>query len=253
MTTTRDKEQTFVRLFRMMDSPFEGEASSAFRQARRMLQDESATFGAILDHTQHLTESNMALGDQNQDLHRENEQFRTRADQLGFARAALTRLHGSPLQPAETAGTAFESTENSEAIPVAPRPAGFSWNKIPKDLRTLIGIFAFVAVATVSCHMLASNNPDSSKQASPTTHGWLARLPANFSVDHPPWCFSCRKHEGFPGPEHQEGPPASGPARLPANFSIDHPPWCPVCRRQSPSGSVEDQPHSGESFQADRN
>jgi hypothetical protein len=60
MATAGDKEQTFARLFRMMDSSFEVEALSALRQAPRMLHEERATFGAILGHTQHLNESNTA-------------------------------------------------------------------------------------------------------------------------------------------------------------------------------------------------
>jgi hypothetical protein len=55
-----------------------------------------------------------------------------------------------------------------------------------------------VAATTVSRHMLVStNNADGPKSTSPG-QGWLARLPVNFSVDHPPWCVSCRAHQTSP-------------------------------------------------------
>ena len=91
MTTARDKEQTFARLFRMMDSSLEVEALSAFRQARRMLHEDRATFGAILDHTQQLNETNAALGEQNRDMQRENEKYRNGSSQRGIKRAAMAR------------------------------------------------------------------------------------------------------------------------------------------------------------------
>lgn len=57
-----------------------------------MLHEERATFGAILGHTSHLNESNIALGEQNRDLQLENEKYRNRSDQRGFTRAALARF-----------------------------------------------------------------------------------------------------------------------------------------------------------------
>lgn len=243
MTTTRDKEQTFARLFRLMDSPFEAEALNAFRQARRMLQEESATFGAILDHTQHLKDTNVALDEQNRDLHLENEKFRGRSGGLAFARGALGRFAPLSSWLPQTPNATMETPEQSgEASPDAPRRSRFSWTDIPKDLRTLLGIFAIVAVAVASCHMLTStsdSDPRSARSAS-APRSWLARLPANFSVDRPPWCFSCRNHQEQSGVQHAAGPASSGPTQLPTNFSIDHPPWCPACRHQQAQPDADD-------------
>jgi hypothetical protein len=211
MTTTRDKEQTFARLFRMMDSSFEGEALSAFRQARRMLQEERATFGAILDHTHHLNETNRALDEQNRDLHRENERYRGRSAPL--KRAVLARFGQLATWLPLTAAATLEDGEQRGARIANPPPwFRLSWKNIPQDLRTLLWIFGIVTVTTVSCHMLAfDHNADGAKSTS-AGHGWLGRLPANFSVDHPPWCLYCNSHQ-----DHSAVPPqddkSSGAAR----------------------------------------
>ena len=200
MTTMRDKEQTFARLFRMMDSSFEGEALNAFRQARRMLQEERATFGAILDHTQHLNEINTALGAQNRDLHLENEKYRSRSDGRGLKRAALARFGQLATWLPLAAATIVENGEQSgRGIADPSRWFRLSWKNIPQDLRTLLWIFAIVAATTVSCQMLAFDHDADHHADGPRStsagHGWLARLPASFSVDHPPWCASCRSHQ----------------------------------------------------------
>jgi hypothetical protein len=226
MTTMRDKDEAFARLFRTMDSSFEGEALSAFRQARRMLKEERATFGAILDHTQHLDETNAALGEQNRDLHLENEKYRGRTGQGGLSRFGQLATW-LPLTSASV-----EQSEQSQGSSEPSRRSWPSWKKIPQDLRTLLWIFAIVAATTVSCHMLAfDHNADSPRSAS-AAPGWLARLPVTFSVDHPPWCVSCNKHQDQPAVQHQNGHTSSGSAKLPSNFSVDHPPWCPACRHQ---------------------
>jgi len=242
MTTARDKEQTFARLFRMMDSSFEGEASNAFRQARRMLQEERATFAAILDRAQHLNETNAALGEQNRDLHLENEKYRNRSSRRAFGLAALARFGQLAMWLPVTATPLEREEANGDAVAEPPRWFRPSWKHAPQDLRTMLGIFAIVAATTVSCHMLASNdnNAQAPKSTSPG-HGWLARLPVNFSVDHPPWCVSCRPHQEEPAVQRSDGHASSGSAKLPANFSIDHPPWCPACRRQQTQPDTDRQ------------
>jgi hypothetical protein len=224
MTTTRDKDEAFARLFRMMDSSFEGEALSAFRQARRILKEERATFGAILDHTQHLDENNVALGEQNRDLHLENEKYRSRTGQGALKRAALSRF-GQLATWLPLTATSVEQGEQSESIPEPSRRLRPSWKSIPQDLRTLLWIFAFVAATTVSCHMIAFDHKADGPRSASAGSGWLARLPATFSVDHPPWCVSCSKHRDQPVVQHQNGHPSSGSAKFPSNFSVDHPPW----------------------------
>jgi hypothetical protein len=192
MTTTRDKEQAFARLFRMMDSSFEGEALNAFRQVRRMLQEERATFGAILDHTQHLNEINTALGEQNRDLHLENEKYRSRSDRRGLTRATLARFGQLATWLPLTAAATVENGEQSGAGIADPsRWFRLSWKNIPQDLRTLLWIFAIVAVTTVSCQMLAFDHNAEGPRSMSAGHGWLARLPTSFSIDHPPWCPAC--------------------------------------------------------------
>jgi hypothetical protein len=246
MTTARDKEQSFARLFRMMDSSLEVEALSAFRQARRMLHDDRATFGAILDHTHHLNETNASLGEQNRDLQLENEKYRNRANRHGFKRAALGQL--AAWLPLTAAATFDQDEPSGEAVADPPRWFRPPWKNIPQDLRTILGIFAVVAATTVSCHMLVSNNnADGPKSTSPG-QGWLARLPVNFSVDHPPWCVSCRAHQDQPAVPHSEGHASSGTGKLPANFSIDHPPWCPACRRQQTHPDTDRQRQYGRMF-----
>ena len=232
MPTAHDKEQTFARLFRMMDSSLEVEALSAFRQARRMLHEDRATFGAILDHTQQLNETNAALGEQNRDMQRENEKYRNGSSQRGIKRAAMARFGQFAAWLPLTAATTFEhDAPSGEGVGDPPRWFRLSWRNTPQDLRTILGIFAIVAATTVSCHMLVSNNADGPKSTSPG-QGWLARLPVNFSVYHPPWCVSCGAHQEQPAVSHAEGRASSGTGKLPSNFSIDHPPWCPACRRQ---------------------
>ena len=198
MPTARDKEQSFARLFRMLDSSLEAEALSAFCQARRMLQEERATFGAILDHTQHLNETNAALGEQNRDLSLENEKYRSRVHGRGFKRAALARFGQLTTWPPFADAKPLDHAQSGEGI-AGPRP-GFrlSWRSIPRDLRTLLGIFALVAATTV-----ASNNGADSRRSTSPGHGWLARLPVNFSVDHPPWCPACRRQPAQPNTDHQ--------------------------------------------------
>jgi hypothetical protein len=249
MTTARDKEQTFARLFRMMDSSFEVEASSAFRQARRMLHEDRTTFGAILDHTQHLNETNTALGEQNRDLHLENDKYRSRSNQRGFKRAALSRFGQFATWLPLTAATTFDQDEPSgDGVADPPRWFRLPRTNIPQDLRTILGIFAIVVATTVSCHMLVSNNnADGPKSTSPG-QGWLARLPVNFSVDHPPWCVSCRAHQDQPAVPHAEGHASSRTGKLPSNFSIDHPPWCPACRRQQTHPDTDRQRQYGRMF-----
>jgi hypothetical protein len=247
VTTTRDKDQTFARLFRMMDSSFEGEALSAFRQARRMLHEERTTFGAILDHTQHLNEANTALGEQNRDLHLENEKYRSRSPRHGLKRAALARF-GQLATWLPLTGATVEPGEQSEGLSDPSQRLGPSWKNIPQDLRTLLCIFAIVAVTTVSCHMLAFGHKTDGPSSTSTGHGWLARLPVNFSVDHPPWCVSCGNHQDQQANQHQNGHTSSGSAKLPTNFSIDHPPWCPACRHQQTQPDTERQQHYGRMF-----
>jgi hypothetical protein len=225
MTTQRSNEQIFARLFRMMDSPYEGEALSAFRQVRRILQEESVTFGAILEHTEHLRATNAALGQQNQELHQENVKFRKRFARFSLARAAATRVR--EFSARFTPDTSITVTRSVSRSPTAG-------GGIPRDVGSLIGIFAVIAVAAVSCQQFVS--------AGPTGHGALAaesprlaylatdvnlegraaagspqspqirwqasKLPADFSMAHPAW------------------------TRLPADFSVDHPPWCFACRGQ---------------------
>ena len=239
MTTTRDKDETFARLFRMMDSSFEGEALSAFRQARRMLQEERATFGAILDHTQRLNETNTALDEQNRDLHLENEKYRSRSGRGGLKRAALARFGHLATWLPLTASATLEQGESGEGFPDPSPRSRPSWKNIPQDLRTLLCIFAIVAATTVSCHMLAFDHKADGPASTSVAHGWLAKLPANFSVDHPPWCVSCRNHQNQPVVQHQNGHTSS--AKLPANFSIDHPPWCLACRHQQAQPNTEQQ------------
>jgi hypothetical protein len=246
MTTTRDKEQAFARLFRMMDSSFEGEALNAFRQARRMLQAERATFGAILDHTLHLNDTNAALDEQNRDLNLENDKYRSHAGRRGFKHAALARFGQLAAWRPLTAATLERGEQSGEDSPSRwLRP---SWKNIPQDLRTLLCIFAIVATTTVSCHMLAFDHNAHGPTGRSAGHGWLARLPANFSVDHPPWCVSCRNHQDQPAVQHQNGHTSTGSAKLPTNFSIDHPPWCPACRRQETQPDTERQRQYGRMF-----
>jgi hypothetical protein len=249
MTTTRDKEQAFARLFRMMDSSFEGEALNAFRQARRMLHEERATFGAILEHTQHLNETNAALDQQNRDLNLENEKYRGRSDRRGLKRAALARFGQlAAWLPLTAAATLENGQQTGGGIADPPPGFGRSWKNVPQDLRTLLWIFAIVAVTTVSCHMLAFDpNADGAKSTS-AGHGWLARLPVTFSVDHPPWCVSCNSHQDEPTAQQQDGHLSSGSARLPSNFSIDHPPWCSACRRQQAQPDTERRREYGRMF-----
>jgi hypothetical protein len=240
MTTTRDKDQTFARLFRMMDSSFEGEALSAFRQARRLLQEERATFGGILDHTQDLDETNTALGEQNRELHLENEKYRGHTDRRGLKRAALARFGQLATWLPLTTAT-VEQGEPNDGISDPSRGLWSSWKNIPQDLRTLLWIFAIVAATTVSCHMVAFDHKADSPRSPSAAHGWLGRLPVNFSVDHPPWCVSCSHHQDQPAVQHQNGQTSSGSAKLPSTFSIDHPPWCPACRHQQAQPDTERQ------------
>jgi hypothetical protein len=221
MTTQRSNEQIFARLFRMMDSPYEGEALSAFRQVRRILQEEKATFGAILDHTEHLRTTNVALGQQNQELHQENLKFRQRFNRFSLARAAATRVRE------------FSARFTPEAVTVA-RGVSRSTSAgtgIPRDVGSLIGILIVIAVVALSCQQFVSagaNPPqsamaaDSPRLASLSTQvnvesraaavsppsGQVRWQPTDFSIDHPAW------------------------TRLPADFSVDHPPWCFACRGQ---------------------
>jgi len=204
MTTARDKDQTFARLFRMMDSSSEGEALSAFRQARRMLHKDHATFGAILDHTQHLNETNTALGEQNRDLQLENEKYRSRSNQRGFKRAALARFGQFATWLPLTAATPFDRDEPSgEGVADPPRWFRFPWKNIPQDLRTILGLFAIMAATTISCHMLTANNNAAGPKSTSPGRGWLARLPLSFSVDHPPWCPACRRQQTHPDTDRQ--------------------------------------------------
>jgi hypothetical protein len=232
MTTQRSNEQIFARLFRMMDSPYEGEALSAFRQVRRILQEESATFAAILDHTEHLRATNAALGQQNQELHQENLKFRKRFARFSLARAAATRVR-------EFSARFTPDTSITVTRRVSPSPA--ARGGIPRDVGSLIGIFAVIAVGAVSCQQFVSAGPTRSHSAlavesprlaslatdvnlegaaaaSPQSRQirWQAsKLPADFSIDHPPW------------------------TRLPADFSVDHPPWCFACRGQQSHPRVD--------------
>jgi hypothetical protein len=226
MTTQRSNEQIFARLFRMMDSPYEGEAFSAFRQVRRILQEESTTFGAILDHTEHLRATNLALGQQNQELHQENVKFRQRYDRFSLARAAANRIREF---------SARFTPDTSVSVPgrvSRPPSAGAA---IPRDVGSLIGIFAVIAVVAVSCQQFVSAGPTPPQSALAAESPRLASLstdvnvesrapaassqsrqvrwqpsksPTDFSIDHPPW------------------------TRLPVDFSVDHPPWCFACRGQ---------------------
>lgn len=238
MTTQRNNEQLFARLFRMMDSPYEGEALSAFRQVRRILQEESTSFGAILDHTQQLRETNTALGQQNQELHRENVKFRQRFERFSLARAAATRVRAFSDRFTPDASVAMAASASGS-------PSAGSG--IPRDVGSLIGIFVLIAVTSVSCQLFASGSPDPPQRASAAEGAWVAtlatgasieraaaapspsrpvhKLPADFSVDHPPWCPACR-------PQSSRSEASSWPTRLPADFSIDRPPWCPACRGQ---------------------
>ena len=226
MTTQRSNEQIFARLFRMMDSPYEGEALSAFRQVRRILLEEKATFGAILDHTEHLRVSNAALGQQNQELHQENLKFRQRFDRFSLARAAATRVRE------------FSARFHPDAsVTVARGVSGATGAGIgiPRDVGSLLGIFMLIAVVALSCQQFVSagaNPPQSAMAAdSPRLASLSAEVnvdnraaaaslqsrpvrwqpsksPTDFSIDHPAW------------------------TRLPADFSVDHPPWCFACRGQ---------------------
>ena len=237
--TTRDKEQNFARLFRLMDSPFEGEALNAFRQARRMLQEESTKFGTVLDHTQQLKDTNTALGEQNRDLNAENEKYRSRSDRLAFARTALGRLGPLSTWLPSSPGTALETNDGGgEVSPDPPRWWRFSWTSVPRDLRTILAIFALIAVTTVSCHMFTSDSTPSTSKSASVGRGWLGRLPVTFSVDRPPWCVACRNHQDHPGAEHH----------LPTDFSINHPPWCPACRHQQAQPDTDRQRHYGRMF-----
>ena len=227
MTTQRSNEQIFARLFRMMDSPYEGEALSAFRQVRRILQEESATFGAILDHTEHLRATNMALGQQNQQLHQENVKFRKRFDRFSLARAAATRVRefSSRFTPDASVSVTGGVSRSPSAV-----------TGIPRDVKSLVGIFAVIALAAVSCQQYVSAGPNPPQDAesprlaslsadvsgdsraaaaSPETRQirWQpSKVPADFAFEHRPW------------------------TRLPADFSVDRPPWCFACRgQQSPS------------------
>ena len=226
MTTQRSNEQIFARLFRMMDSPYEGEAISAFRQVRRILQEESATFGAILDHTEHLRAANASLGQQNQELHQENVKFRQRFDRFSLARAAATRLREF---------SARFTPDTSVSVPGRVSRSPSAGTGIPRDVGSLIGIFAVVAVAVVSCQQLVSAGPNAPQSALAAESPRLAslstdlnvdshaaaaspqsrqirwqpsKLPTDLGIDHPPW------------------------TRLPIDFSVDHPPWCFACRGQ---------------------
>lgn len=242
MTTPNRNEQIFARLFRMMDSPFEAEALSAFRHVRRVLQEESATFGSILDHTQQLKDTNTALGQQNQELHRENLKFRERYDRFALARAAVTRVREFSARFVPDAAAAGQ-----------PNIAAFrAGTGIPRDVGSLLAIFALIATTVVSCELFASGNPNpphggavaaSAQMASWSTDAqvdgraaathpparravWApSKLPTDFSIDHPPWCPACR-------PQAHRSEEAGWPTRLPADFSIDHPPWCRACRGQ---------------------
>jgi hypothetical protein len=238
MTTQRSNEQIFARLFRMMDSPYEGEALSAFRQVRRILQEEKATFGAILDHTEHLRATNVALGQQNQELHRENLKFRQRFDRFSLARAAATCVRE------------FSARFTPEAVTSArgASPSTGAGIGIPRDVGSLIGIFVVIAVVVLSCQQFVSagaNLPPSALAAESPRLASLAtevgiesraaaaapqsrqvrwqpsKLPTDFSIDHPAW------------------------TRLPADYSVDHPPWCFACRGQ-PSHPRADRPRTYE-------
>jgi hypothetical protein len=141
MATAGDKEQTFARLFRMMDSSFEVEALSALRQAPRMLHEERATFGAILGHTQHLNESNTANIIA-------TYTSRTRHIATALTNAALRARRWSGLGNSSRgcrslllpAATTFDADEPSgEGVADPPRWFRLPWKNIPKDLRTIPG------------------------------------------------------------------------------------------------------------------
>ena len=227
MTTQRSNEQIFARLFRMMDSPYEGEALSAFRQVRRILQEESATFGAILDHTEHLRATNMALGQQNQQLHQENVKFRKRFDRFSLARAAATRVRefSSRFTPDASVSVTGGVSRSPSAV-----------TGIPRDVKSLVGIFAVIALAAVSCQQYVSAGPNPPQDAESPR---LASLSADVSGDS-------RAAAAAPETRQIRWQPSKVPAdfafehrpwtRLPADFSVDRPPWCFACRgQQSPS------------------
>jgi hypothetical protein len=230
MTTQRSNEQIFARLFRMMDSPYEGEALSAFRQVRRILQEESATFGAILDHTEHLSATNMALGQQNQELHQENVKFRKRFARFSLARAAATRVR--EFSSRFTPDTSISVTRGVSRSPSAG-------TGIPRDVKSLIGIFAVVALAAVSCQQFVSAGPNPPQRALAAESPRLASLSAEVSADS-------RAAAASPGTRQIRWQPSKVPTdlaiehrpwtRLPTDFSVDRPPWCFACRgQQSPS------------------
>ena len=229
MTTQRSNEQIFARLFRMMDSPYEGEALSAFRQVRRILQEESATFGAILDHTERLRATNVALGQQNQELHQENVKFRKRFDRFSLARVAATRVR--EFSARFTPGTPVSATAD---VTWSPR----SGSRIPRDVKSLIGIFAVIALAAASCQQFVSAGPNPAPRALAAESPRLASLSTDVSADG-------RASAASPETRQIRWQPSKLPAdvtvehrpwtRLPADFSVDHPPWCFACRgQQSP-------------------
>jgi hypothetical protein len=227
MTTQRSNEQIFARLFRMMDSPYEGEALSAFRQVRRILQEESATFGAILEHTEHLRATNTALGQQNQELHQENVKFRKRFDRFSLARAAATRVR-------EFSSRFSPDTSVSVTRGVSRSPS--AGTGIPRDVKSLVAV---VALGAVSCQQFVSAGPNPSQRALAAESPRLASLSAEVSVDS-------RAVAASPETREIRWQPSKVPAdfavehrpwtRLPADFSVDRPPWCFACRgQQSPS------------------
>jgi len=210
-----------------MDSPYEGEALSAFRQVRRILQEESATFGAILDHTEHLRATNMALGQQNQQLHQENVKFRKRFDRFSLARAAATRVRefSSRFTPDASVSVTGGVSRSPSAV-----------TGIPRDVKSLVGIFAVIALAAVSCQQYVSAGPNPPQDAESPR---LASLSADVSGDS-------RAAAAAPETRQIRWQPSKVPAdfafehrpwtRLPADFSVDRPPWCFACRgQQSPS------------------
>jgi hypothetical protein len=228
MTTQRSNEQIFARLFRMLDSPYEGEALSAFRQVRRILKEENATFGAILDHTEDLRATNMALGQQNQELHQENLKFRQRFDRFSLARAAATRVREFSARFTPQSVTVAHGISRSTS----------TGTRIPRDVGSLMGIVAVIAVVVLSCQQFVFNGANLPQSAMAAESPRLASLSTEMSVDSRAAAASQSRQVRWQASKLPADAPADSnidhPAwrRLPTDFSVDHPPWCFACRGQ---------------------
>jgi hypothetical protein len=163
-------------------------------------------------------------------LHQENVKFRKRFDRFSLARATATRM-----REFSSRFTPDTSVSVTRGVSRSPSTA----TGIPRDVKSLIGLFAVIALAAVSCQQFVSAGPNPAQRALAAESPRLASLSADVSVD-------ARAVAASPETRQIRWQPTKGSAdfaiehrpwtRLPADFSVDRPPWCFACRgRQSPS------------------